>query len=91
MSTHVHEPVIKPSSEIAEKAREIHPIQFTRWLLLTLIASFFVGIGMVAGGVWFGLVFTVLFVINRSQFFAQCTRYGFHKAARTKLVDKQAE
>jgi len=91
MTTHVHEPVIKSSSEIAEKARDIHPLQFLRMLVLTLIASFFVSIGWTGGAVWFGLVFSVLFVVSRFQWFGQCMRYGFHKGARTKLVDKQPE
>ena len=91
MTTHVHEPVLRSSSEIAEKAKNIHPLQFLGRLTLTLIAGFFVGLGMIAGGVWFALVFSFLFVASRLAFFGQCVRYGYHKGARTKLVDKQPE
>lgn len=91
MTTHVHEPVIKPNSEIAERARDIHPVQFLRHLVITLIAGFFVGLGVIVGGAWFVVVFITLWTASRLAFLGQCTRYGFHKGARTKLVDKQAE
>ena len=91
MTTHVHEPVIKSGSEIAEKARDIHPLQFIHWLVMTTIALFFTSIGWSAGSLWFAVVFSVLFVASRVGWAAQCVRYGFHKGARVKLVDKQAE
>lgn len=91
MTTHVHEPVIRPNSEIAERAREVHPVQFTRWLLLTIVASLFTIIGWSAGTLWFVVTFSTIWAFSRSMFLGQCVRYGFHKGARVKLVDKQAE
>lgn len=91
MTTHVHEPVLRSSSEIAEKAKNIHPLQFTARALFTLVAFLFTAIGWVVGASWFGLVFSVLFVASRLWWIGQCLRIGFLTGAQYKFVEKPKE
>jgi hypothetical protein len=91
MTTHVHEPVLRSPGEIAEKARNIHPLQFTGRILFTLVAFLFTAIGWTVGAAWFGLVFSVLFVASRSFWAWQCIRIGFQLGARYKFVEKPRE
>lgn len=91
MTSHVHEPVIRPSSEIATRAREVHPVQFASLAALTTIAALFTSVGWVVGTSWFLLVFTSLWIASRLAWTGACVRYGFHTGARHEFVeDKQA-
>lgn len=87
--THVHAPVLRGNADIAEKARDIHPLQFTGRLLLTTITGIFVALGWIAGAAWFSVVFSVLWTASRVSWLGQCTRYGFRKGARVKVVPKE--
>jgi len=87
--THIHAPVIRPNSEIAERARNIHPVQFTARLLLTVVTSVFVALGWVVGTAWFTVAFSVLWAGNRVKWLWQCVRYGYVKGARLKVVPKE--
>lgn len=89
MTTHVHAPVLKPKSEIAEQAREIHPFRFTGKLVLTTIAAVFISLGWIAGALWFAAAFSVLWTFNRVRWTGQCIRLGYHTGARSKLVPKE--
>lgn len=86
--THVHAPVLRGNAEIAEKARDIHPLQFTGRMLLTSVMSVFFAVGWIAGTAWFVTVFSVLWTASRLAWLAQTARYGFHKGSRVKLVPK---
>lgn len=86
---HVHAPVIRPNSEIAQRAREVHPAQFTSRLVVTTIAFFFTALGWVAGTVWFVVIFSALWTVNRLAWLGKCTQYGFVTGARYKIVPNQ--
>jgi hypothetical protein len=58
-------------------------------MLLTTIAAVFVAIGWSVGSLWFSAVFSVLFVGSRFKWLGQCSRHGFIKGARLKVVPKQ--
>lgn len=86
--THVHAPVLRSNSEIAERARGIHPLKFTAEMLLTLIGFPFTALGFVAGFLWFAFCFSLIWGVNRTQWLAQCAQVGFYKGARYKFVPK---
>lgn len=86
-TTHVHDPVIRPSNElIAAKARDVHPVQFTSRMLLTTIAAVFVALGWTAGTAWFVTAFSFLWVVHHVAWFGMCIRHGYHKGARHVMV-----
>jgi len=86
-TTHVHDPVIRPSNElIAAKARDIHPAQFTSRMLLTSIAAVFVALGWTAGTAWFVTAFSFLWIVHHVAWFGMCIRHGYHKGARHVMV-----
>lgn len=89
--THVHAPVIRTNSEIAAKAREVHPLQVTGRVLLTTILFIFTSIGYLTGTSWFLTVFTFLWVANHVRWLGQATRYGYHKGARHQMVPNPPE
>lgn len=91
MTTHVHAPVLRSNSEIAEQAREIHPFQFTGRVILTAIAFIFTSAGWLVGTTWFVTVFTALWTFNHIRWTGECARYGYHKGARVKVVDIKPE
>ena len=86
---HTDAPVLKPRSEIASKAKDIHPLKFTARTLLTTISFVFVALGLIAGSLWFSVVFSFLWIGNRAGWLGQCIRYGFHKGARHEMVPKE--
>jgi hypothetical protein len=91
MTTHVHEPVLRSNSEIAEQVQNIHPWQFAARVLLTAVGFPFTAFGWLAGTSWFVVVFSTLWAVNRTAWLGQCVSYGFHKGARYKLVPKKTE
>lgn len=86
--THVHAPVIRPNSEIAAQARDIHPVQFTVRMLMTLLAAVFTALGWVVGRSWFVIVFLVLWSVNRIAWLGKCSQYGYAKGAKLNLVPR---
>lgn len=88
MTTHVHAPVItRPSrADIAAKARDVHPVQFTSRMLLTTIAAVFVALGWTAGTTWFVTAFSFLWAVHHVAWFGMCVRHGYHKGARHVMV-----
>jgi uncharacterized membrane protein len=87
---HVHDPVLtRPSAvDIAEKARDIHPLKFTGRMLLTLVLFFFTSIGWTVGTAWFVVVFSFLFAGHHLRWCFLAMRYGYHKGARLKVVPR---
>lgn len=88
--THVHAPVIRSNAEIAEQAREIHPLRFAGRTLLAVPGIIFLSLGWILGTAWFTVVFSVLWAYHRSAWLGQCARVGFCKGARYKLVSKNS-
>lgn len=89
-TTHVHDPVIKPAnSEIAAKAREVHPAQFTARAMLTTITFVFMSLGWIAGTSWYLTVFSFLWAGSHLKWLGLCVRYGFVKGAQHSLVPKE--
>jgi hypothetical protein len=81
--------VTKPvNSDIAAKAREVHPVQFTGRMLLTTVTFFFMSLGWIAGNGWYTVVFSVLWIAGHLKWLGLCVRYGFVKGARHNLVPK---
>jgi hypothetical protein len=81
-------PVVTSNAEIAAKARDIHPVQFTGRMLLTTITFVFMSLGWVAGTSWYLAVFSVLWTASHLKWLGLCVRYGFVKGARHSLVPK---
>ena len=79
-------PALTSNAEIAAKAREVHPAQFTGRMLLTSVMFVFVSLGWVAGTSWFLAAFTSLWVFSRVKWLGHCIRYGFVKGAGHRLV-----
>lgn len=84
---HVHAPVIRSNEEIAAKAKDIHPLQFTGRVLLTVITAVFVGIGWVVGRSWYLTVFSTLWLFSRTAWLAQCIRAGYHIGRKSTMVE----
>lgn len=79
--------VSRPSnSEIAEQAKNIHPVQFTGRMLLTSVMFVFVSLGWIAGTSWFVAAFTSLWAFSHVKWLGHCVRYGFVKGAGHRLV-----
>jgi hypothetical protein len=76
------------NSEIAAKARDIHPVQFTGRMLLTTVTFIFMSLGWIAGTSWYTVVFSVLWTASHLKWLGLCVRYGFVKGARHSLVPK---
>lgn len=87
--THVHPPVIKSNAEILARAKEIHPVQFSVRLLLTILAGVFTGLGWVGGRSWFTIVFLVLWVASHVAWLAKCTQYGYAKGAKLNILPEK--
>lgn len=77
------------NSEIAAKAREVHPLQFAGRMLLTTITFIFMSMGWIAGNAWYTTVFSFLWVAGHMKWLGLCVRYGFVKGARHSLVPKE--
>jgi len=89
MTSHVHAPVLRSNAEIAEKAKNIHPLRFTGRLLLTIVTGVFVSLGWVAGRSWFVVVFTALWTASRLAWLGQCTRMGYHQGRKSKITPRE--
>ena len=87
--THVHAPVIKTNADIAAKARDIHPVQFVKRLLLTSALFLLTAVGWTAGTAWFVLVFSILWTLHRTSWCVMVMRYGFVKGARFSIVPRE--
>lgn len=82
---------MRSNAEIAEQAREIHPVQFAARVILTTVAFIFMSAGWIVGTAWFVTVFTALWIFNHIRWTGECARYGYHKGARVKVVPKEQE
>lgn len=87
MTAHVHPPVLRPSSEIAERARKFHPVKLTGRLIVSSIAFVFTAAGWLAGALWFAVVFSVLWVLSRIAWTGQCFAAGVRLGARVPVEE----
>lgn len=89
MTTHVHAPVLKTKSEIAEQAREFHPVRFTSHLIVNTVAFLITAAGWTVGAAWFAIAFTVLWTMSRIAWTGQCFSAGVRLGARVPVEDKE--
>lgn len=87
--THVHAPVIRSHAEIAEQARNIHPVQFTVRTVITLLSAVFVAVGWSIGRTWFLFVFTVLWAGSRLAWLASCMKMGYALGRKHNIVPER--
>lgn len=79
---HVHPPVLRPNSEIAERARNFRPGKFTVHALVTAVAWVFTAAGVVVGAAWFAAVFAVIWAWSSVSWTVQCFTAGMRMGAR---------
>lgn len=87
MTTHVHPPVLRSNSEIAERARAFHPVQFTGRFIVHAVAFVFTAVGWVIGAAWFATVFSVFWAWSRIAWTGQCFTAGVRLGARVPVED----
>lgn len=89
MTDHVHLPALKSRSEIAEKAREFHPVQVTGRFVVNSIAFIFTALGWVVGAAWFAVVFSVFWTFSRVAWTGRCFGAGVRLGARVPVEESE--
>lgn len=84
--THVHAPVLKTREEIAARAHDIHPVQFTTRAFLTTLTAVFIAAGWLAGRSWYVLVFVALWTASRLMWLGSCVRMGYTLGRKHTIV-----
>lgn len=87
--THVHAPVLRQKSDIAEQAKNVHPVQFTVRAFITVLSAVFIALGWTIGRTWFVTVFSVLWIASRLSWLGSCTRMGYALGRKHNIVPER--